>query len=255
MNEWDLRKALVKQGGDLEKAGVNQGTSGNFSARCGASMLITPSGVPYDLLTPDMIAAMPLEHDYGTWSGPLPPSSEWRFHLDIMRARPEVGAVIHTHSVYATTLSLLHMSIPPTHYMIAAFGGPSIRCTDYAPYGTKELSDLALAGLTDRTGVLLGQHGMLVVGRDLEQAAWRAVELETLAKMYYLARAIGTPKLLSDAEVMRIVERFKNYGYRRPDAADGIDTPTASEPLSQGRRKPAVKKPALKKAASRTRSG
>jgi L-fuculose-phosphate aldolase len=220
MNEQDLRAALVKQGRELERAGVNQGTSGNFSVRYGTAMLITPSGIPYDILTPDMIAKMPLGEENGAWSGPCPPSSEWRFHIDILRARPEVGAVIHTHAVYATTLSLLHMPIPATHYMIAAFGGPNVRCTDYAPYGTKELSELVLEGLQDRTGVLLGQHGMVVVGLDLGQAAWRAVELETLAKMYYLARAIGTPKILPDDEIMRTVERFKTYGYRPKTAME-----------------------------------
>jgi L-fuculose-phosphate aldolase len=214
VNEDELRRALVEHSLELERLQINQGMAGNLSARCGDSMLITPTGVPYDRMTAPMIARMPVETDYGAWFGPLPPSSEWRMHLDIMRARPDVGAVIHTHAVYATTLSLLHRPIPAVHYMIAAFGGPSVRCTKYAPFGTKELSDLAVEGLADRHGVLLGQHGMLTTGRDLREALWRAAELETLAKIYVLALGIGRPHILPDDEVMRIVERFKFYGYQ-----------------------------------------
>ncbi len=219
MNEKGLRQALVEKCLELERLNVNQGMAGNLSVRSGQAMLITPTSVPYDKMTGAMIARMPIETDYGAWSGPLAPSSEWRMHLDIMRARPDVGAIIHTHALYATTLSLLHKPIPAVHYMIAAFGGPTIRCTDYAPFGTKELSDLAIEGLADRQGVLLGQHGMLATGRDLDEAMWRAVELETLAKMYVLALGIGHPYVLPDDELRRTVERFKFYGYQLKAAA------------------------------------
>lgn len=219
MDENELRQSLVEKCLELERLGINQGMAGNLSLRRGAYMLITPSGVAYDKMTGAMIARMPIEKDYGAWSGPLAPSSEWRMHLDILRARPDVGAVVHTHAVYATTLSLFQRPIPAIHYMIAAFGGPTVRCTQYAPYGTKELSDLAIEGLADRHGVLLGQHGMLATGRDLNEAMWRAVELETLAKMYVLALGIGRPLVLSDDEVMRTVERFKFYGYQPEKAA------------------------------------
>lgn len=214
MNETQLRSALIENCVALERLGVNQGTAGNLSVRCGKALLITPSGVPYDQLTPELIAKMPINGDYGAWKGPLPPSSEWRFHLDILRAKPEVGAVIHTHALHATTLSLLHKPIPAVHYMIAAFGGPTIRCTKYAPFGTKELSDVVIEGLIDRQGVLLGQHGMIVTGASLGKALWRAVELETLAKMYLLALSVGQPFILPDDEIMRTVEKFKNYGYQ-----------------------------------------
>ncbi|WP_020176417.1 class II aldolase/adducin family protein [Methyloferula stellata] len=216
MKEKDLRESLVTRCRDLEKFGLNQGTAGNLSIRLGDTMLITPSAVPYDQLTPEMIASMPLDGEYGSWTGPLPPSSEWRIHLDILKGRPDVGALIHTHSLYATTLSMLRKPIPAAHYMIAAFGGPTIRCTDYAPFGTKELSDFALAGLEGRMGVLLGSHGMVVLGATLDEAMWRAVELETLAKMFYLAASIGKPAILDDEEIARIVERFKTYGYKPP---------------------------------------
>ncbi|MFZ0559803.1 MAG: class II aldolase/adducin family protein [Methylovirgula sp.] len=214
MNEDALRRALVENCLELERLQINQGTAGNLSARCGEWMLITPTGVPYDKMTAAMIARMPIEIDYGAWFGPRAPSSEWRMHLDILRARHDVGAIIHTHAVYATALSLLHKPIPAVHYMIAAFGAPTVRCTKYAPFGTKELSDLAIDGLANRQGVLLGQHGMLATGRDLREALWRAVELETLAKMYVLALGIGRPHILPDDEIMRTVERFKSYGYR-----------------------------------------
>jgi L-fuculose-phosphate aldolase len=212
MQEHDLRLAIVAHARSLNGLGINQGTSGNLSARCGAAMLITPSGVPYEAIEPEMIALMPLAAEDGAWAGPRRPSSEWRFHRDILRARPDVGAIVHTHAPYATALAMLRRPIPAAHYMIAAFGGPDIRCTDYAPFGTQELSDLAVAGLAERHGVLLGSHGMITTGADLEQALWRAVELEALAKMYHLALALGTPVILPDDEVALLVERFKTYG-------------------------------------------
>lgn len=226
MNEAQLRDILVENCRALERLNVNQGTAGNLSVRCDSSMLITPSGVPYDQLIPAMIAKMPIDGDYGAWSGPLPPSSEWRIHLDILRAKPEIAAVIHTHALHATTLSLLHKPIPAVHYMIAAFGGPTIRCTKYAPFGTQELSEMVLEGLIDRHGVLLGQHGMVVTGRDIGQALWRAVELETLAKMYLLALSVGSPFVLSDDEIMRTVEKFKSYGYH-PEKLAAVAKKTA----------------------------
>jgi L-fuculose-phosphate aldolase len=242
MNEKELRHALVGTCLELERLNINQGMAGNLSARSGQSMLITPSGLPYDKMTGAMIARMPIDSDYGAWSGPLPPSSEWRMHLDIMRARADVGAIIHTHALYATALSLLHRPIPAVHYMIAAFGGPTIRCTKYAPFGTKELSDLAIQGLADRHGVLLGQHGMLVTGRDLDEAMWRAVELETLAKIYVLASGIGRPQILPDEEVLRNVERFKFYGYQPKKLAAALpETGKAPKAKRKGKAKSKAK--------------
>jgi L-fuculose-phosphate aldolase len=219
MTESDLRQALVESCRELERLQINQGTSGNLSVRFDDAMLITPSGIPYDRLRPEMIALMPLASNGGSWRGPQKPSSEWRMHLDILRARPDDGAIVHTHSVYATALAMLREEIPAAHYMIAAFGGSNVRCTAYAPYGTQELSDLVVEGLRDRHGVLLGQHGMVVTGRDLGQAMWRAVELETLAKMYALARSIGRPHILPDEEIALTVERFKSYGYQSETVA------------------------------------
>jgi L-fuculose-phosphate aldolase len=211
MQEIDIRRAIIKHAMAMNALGINQGVSGNVSARCDAAMLITPSGLPYDTLTPDMIASMPLDGG-GAWTGPLKPSSEWRFHLDIMNARPDAGAIVHTHANHCTAFSMLHQGLRATHYMIAAFGGPDVRCTAYAPYGTAELSALAVQGLSDRSAVILGNHGMITIGRDLDEAMWRAVELETLAKQTWLAMSIGAPVVLPDDEVMRTVERFKSYG-------------------------------------------
>jgi L-fuculose-phosphate aldolase len=212
MKEKDLRAAIIAQCRTMSAQGLDQGTSGNISARLDGAILITPSAIPYRDMRPEMLALMPLGGEYGAWSGRYKPSTEWRFHLDIMRARPDIGAIVHSHPTYATALSMLHKPIPAAHYMIAVFGGPSVRCTAYAPYGTKELADLALAGLEGRSGVLLGNHGAIATGASLAEAMWRAGELETLAKMYYLALAAGRPVVLSDDEVMRIVERFKTYG-------------------------------------------
>ncbi len=166
-----------------------------------------------------MVALMPLADETGAFEGPLPPSSEWRFHLDVYRARPDVNAVVHMHSTYATTLATLRRPIPAVHYMIAAFGGPSVPCVGYASYGTPELSRLVVEGLKDRDGVLLANHGAIVVGADMRRALWRAVELEALAQVYYLGSMAGAPVVLPDDEIWRTVERFRSYGPR--DKAQG----------------------------------
>jgi L-fuculose-phosphate aldolase len=212
MQMYELRRAVVAACLEMNRLGLNQGTSGNISVRCGEAMLVTPTATPYDRLSPDMLASMRLDDEAGLFSGPKAPSSEWRFHRDIYRARPDVGAIVHCHATYATVLSMLRLNIPAAHYMIAAFGGAQILCTDYAPYGTAELSALTVEGLGPRHGVLLGSHGMIASGADLESALWRAVELETLAKTYYLARAIGTPVVLGDDEIADLIPRFAGYG-------------------------------------------
>jgi L-fuculose-phosphate aldolase len=196
----------------MNASGLNQGTSGNISARYGGEMLITPSAVPYDAMKPEMIASMPLEGEYGAWSGPLQPSSEWRFHLDVMRARSDVGAIVHTHSTYATVLAIARKPIPACHYMMAAFGGTDIRCAGYARYGTTELSDHALAALEGRNGCLLANHGMIALGANLDKAMWLAVELETIARQYYLSLALGSHVILTDEEIAETARGFSTYG-------------------------------------------
>ncbi|SNB74860.1 L-fuculose 1-phosphate aldolase [Arboricoccus pini] len=211
-NEKTLRQGIIDACRWMNSSGLNQGTSGNISARFENAMLISPSGIPYDQLHPEDIAKLPFKGAYGAYEGPHKPSSEWRFHLDIMLARPEVGAIVHTHSTYATVLAMAHKEIPACHYMIAASGGPNIRCAGYATYGTKELSELALKALDGRTCCLLANHGMIATGADLEKAKWLAVELETIAKQYYMTLTIGGPVILPDAEIAHVIERFKDYG-------------------------------------------
>lgn len=225
--ELDLRRAIIAACRWMNESGLNQGTSGNISARHQDTMLISPSGVPYHQLEPEDVVAMPLAGEYGSYraKGANIPSSEWRFHLDIMKAKPEVGAIVHTHSTYATTLAICGKEIPACHYMIAAAGGPSIRCAPYATYGTKELSEHALKGLEGRTCCLLANHGMIATGADLEKAKWLAVELETIARQYYLSLCIGGPLLLSEAEIEHVKERFKSYGPRPKTEPANQDVP------------------------------
>ena len=214
MDEASLRREVVRAARRMNELGINQGTSGNISIRCGDRMLITPSATPYEEMQPEDLASMPLEGERGAWSGPLPPSTEWRFHLGILRARPEAGAVVHTHAAYCTALSILRREIPAVHYMIAAFGGPTIRCASYAVFGTEELAVAALVALRDRQACLLANHGMIVVGPTLSRAMWLAVELETLAKQYVLSLHAGEPVILTDAEVAQASARFADYGLR-----------------------------------------
>ena len=215
----ELRRGIIEAARRMNAIGLNQGTSGNISARAGNRMLITPTGIPYDDLEPEDICALTLEGEYGAYEGRLAPSSEWRFHLDITKARPDVGAIVHAHSTYATTLAICRKNIPACHYMIAASGGSTIRCADYATYGTKELSDNALRALDGRRSCLLANHGMIATGPDLAKAMWLAVELETIAKQYYLSLTLGGPVLLPDEEIANVIERFKGYGPRHKEPA------------------------------------
>lgn len=212
VDETVLRQAIIDGCLSMEVKGLNQGTAGNISARLGDRLVITPSGIPYHKLKPEMLASMPLEGDYGSFEGPLDPSSEWRFHLDIHKARPDVGAVVHLHSTFATVLAIARKSIPACHYMISAFGGHDIRCSGYAQYGTKALSIEVINALEGRKGCLLGNHGMIAVGSTLERALWRAVELETLAKQYFYVLQIGGPVMLSDAQIDENIRSSANYG-------------------------------------------
>lgn len=214
MSEKEGRATIVAGALELERLGLNHGSAGNLSLREGDAVFVTPSGVPARELAPEMVARMSMAGADGAYDGPLPPSSEWRFHLDTYRARPDVKAIVHMHSTYATTLATLRREIPAVHYMIAAFGGPTVPCVGYASYGTAELSQLVVDGLKERDGVLLANHGAIVTGPDMRKALWRAVELEALAQVYYLGARAGAPVVLPDEEIWRTVERFKNYGPR-----------------------------------------
>jgi len=205
----DPRADLIASARALQPAGLNKGTSGNVSVRDGAGFLITPTGLPYDGLVPDDIPRMALD---GTWTGKRKPSSEWRFHRDLYAARPEVWAVVHAHSPFAVSLACLRRDIPPFHYMIARFGGDTVRCADYAIFGSQALSTAAMRAMDGRKGCLLANHGLLVAGRDLTEAFALAVELEELCEQYWRACQIGAPVLLTVAEMRAVREEFRGYG-------------------------------------------
>ena len=221
-DERKLREAIIAKARGMNASGLNHGTAGNISVRYGGAMLITPSATPYDELEPEMIAAMPLEGEYGAWKGPLKPSVEWRFHLDILRSRADVNSIVHAHSPYATVLAIARKIIPACHYMIAAFGGMDIRCAGYARYGTKELSEQAIAALQGRNGCLLANHGMIAVGASLDKAMWLAIELEQIAKQYYMSLLIGGPVLLNEAEIAETAKGFSTYGLQDKRVQDKL---------------------------------
>jgi len=217
MNESGLRAALAETARQTASVGLNKEASGNASVRMGEGFLITPSGLPNDTLKPDQMVAVGID---GQSSGSLKPSSEWRIHRDIYRARPEVQAVVHAHSPHAVSLACLRRGIPPFHYMVAAAGGKDIRCATYATFGTQALSDAVLAALQARRACLMANHGLVAVGASLDVALSLAVEVEDLCAQFWRASLMGAPVLLSDAEMNEVLERFRHYGQRGTDQPD-----------------------------------
>jgi L-fuculose-phosphate aldolase len=209
MKHKKLRQQVIDTCLEMNRLGINHGKAGNVGARTGDGFLVTPTGLPYDELKPADIVFMRFD---GSHDGDILPSSEWRFHRDILAARPEIGAVVHTHAMFSTTLACLGRGIPSFHYMIALAGGSDIRCAPYATFGSQELSDHALVALEDRLACLLANHGMIALGRDLKHALAIAVEIETLAAQYWRALQIGEPVLLDEAEMAVVLEKFKTYG-------------------------------------------
>jgi len=209
-DETRKRQAIIDACRRMNALGINQGTSGNISVRHGDGLLITPTSVPYESMTPDQIVLMGLD---GSHAKTQKPSSEWRFHLDILRSRSEVDAVVHAHPIYCTILAIMGLEIPPIHYMIAVAGGDNIRCAPYATYGTPELSAHALKALEGRQACLLDHHGMIAVGPSLAKTMWLAVEVETLARQYHGCLQIGTPPLLPADEIERVRQKMADYGH------------------------------------------
>jgi len=209
MDELALRKKIIATALEMNARGLNRGKSGNVSARFDDGFLVTPTGMAYESTQPVDIVAMTQD---GTARGPRSPSSEWRFHRDIYAARREVSAIVRAHSSFATSIACLGRDIPSFHYMIAVAGGKDIRCAAYATFGTQKLSDQALLALEGRTACLLANHGMIAVGASLTAALALAVEVEALAEQYWRALQIGTPNLLSDAEMEIVLEKFRSYG-------------------------------------------
>ncbi|WP_426754874.1 class II aldolase/adducin family protein [Myxococcus sp. Y35] len=204
-----LRELMIATARRMNASSLNQGTSGNLSVRVEGGFLLTPTGMDYDTLVPEDLVFMRLD---GSHEGRRSPSSEWQLHRDILAARPEVGAVLHAHSMFCTTLACLHRDIPAFHYMVSAAGGTDVRCAPYATFGTPELARNVLAALEGRKACLMANHGMVAVGRDLAAAFKLAVEVETLAAMYWRALQVGEPVLLDGAEMARVLEKFKTYG-------------------------------------------
>jgi len=204
-----LRKQLIGACRRMNALGINQGTSGNASIRVRGGLLITPSGMAYDAMKPEHIVRLDFD---GGHDGTREPSSEWRIHADIYRARADASAILHTHANYCTSLACLGRAIPAFHYMVAVAGGHDIRCAPYATFGTQALSDHALKALTGRKACLLANHGMVCLDNDIERCLGLAVEVETLACQYWRALQIGDPTILSRAEMRRVISRFSTYG-------------------------------------------
>jgi L-fuculose-phosphate aldolase len=208
--------AVVAACRELTRRGLTYGTSGNISLRHDTEhFYISPTGMEYDTLEPEDVPLMRLD---GTWFGRRRPSSEWRFHRDILAARRDVGAVVHTHSCYAAALACQGRGIPAFHYMVAVAGGSDIRCAPYATFGTQALSDAALTALEGRCACLLANHGVIALGADLPRALALAGEVENLAAQYCASLAIGEPRVLDGREMSRILEKFRTYGQQ--DAHD-----------------------------------
>lgn len=210
MNDEALRRQIIEAANIMSSSGLSPGKSGNVSARHGAQILITPTGVPYADLTPADIVA--LDGQGRAAAGSLLPSSEWHFHLAIYRARPEIGAVAHSHSLHATALACANREIPAFHYMVAVAGGDSIRCAPYATFGTDALAEYAVMALDGRMGCLLANHGQIALGDTPMKALAMAQEIETLAAQYCTALQIGAPVLLEADEMQRVLMKFKSYG-------------------------------------------
>ena len=207
--ELEKRESIIRHCLMMNALGINQGMSGNISIRHGDGLLLTPTSYAYDRMQPEDIVFLQLD---GAAQGRRTPSSEWRFHCDIMRARPDVQAIVHAHPTYCTVLAIMGRPIPAVHYMIAAAGGPEIRCSPYAIFGSEELSQHAVEALVDRKACLLGHHGMIAVGPTLEKAMWLAVEVETLARQYHGCLQIGDPPLLSEQQIADVAKKMGSYG-------------------------------------------
>ncbi|SMF46438.1 L-fuculose-phosphate aldolase [Tistlia consotensis] len=223
MKQERLRREIVATARRMNALGINQGSSGNIGVRVDGGLLVTPSGVDYEAMKPADIVAMDLAGEWSVETAGLRPSSEWRIHRDILTARDEIGAVVHSHPTYGTALACQGKGIPAFHYMVAIAGGDSIRCSKYKTFGTEELSREALKALRHRKACLLAHHGMIACGADLAEALKIAVEVETLARQFWHVLLLGKPKLLSKTEMNKVLEKFAaGYGYASgPEEAVG----------------------------------
>lgn len=215
-----LREEMVATCRRMNATGINQGTAGNLSVRNPKGFLITPTSLPYDVMQPKDLVQMDFD---GTFEGERRPSSEWRFHRDILASRQDINCVLHCHSVYATTLACHHKAIPAFHYMVGVAGGTTIRCARYATFGTQGLSDAAIEALQGRLACLLGQHGQIALGKTPGAALSLAVEVETLARLYVQALVLGEPPVLDDEEMNRVIQQMTNMSYGHAPDLEGIN--------------------------------
>ncbi len=206
------RASVVAAAREMSRLGLSPGRSGNVSRRWREGMLITPSGMAYDAIVPMDIVFV--DGDGSTPKAHRKPSSEWRFHLAAYKARPDRHAVVHTHSLNATVLACARTAIPAFHYMVAAAGGDQIPCVPYATFGTEELSDNVVQGLRDHDACLMANHGQIAIGETLASALELAAQVELLAEQFYKVLTLGKPHILDSAEMVRVLEKFKNYGQK-----------------------------------------
>jgi L-fuculose-phosphate aldolase len=212
MERTRLSREIIETCLEMTRLGLNQGTAGNISVRYENGMLITPSGIPYERLTENMIVFV---NQDGTFENGKVPSSEWRFHMAVYQTRPDMNAVVHNHAIHCTAVSILNRPIPAIHYMIAAAGGNSIPCAPYATFGTRELSEHVVVALKDRKATLLQHHGLIACEENLEKALWLAHEVEVLARLYISALAVTDPvPVLSEEAIAIVLKKFKTYGLR-----------------------------------------
>nr|WP_282103099.1 class II aldolase/adducin family protein [Leisingera sp. HS039] len=208
-----MRQTVIDACLEMNAMGINQGTSGNISVRAGDMMLITPSGVPYEKMTPKDLVKMPLDGSQSP-DGQLKPSTEWPFHLAILQAKPAVNAVVHAHPVYCSALAMNRQAIPACHYMVAAFGGNDVPVADYALFGSRQLSDNITRSLQNRSACLMANHGAVATGESLPRALWRMGELEALAKGYATSLTIGRPHILTETDMQEVTAAFADYGLK-----------------------------------------
>jgi L-fuculose-phosphate aldolase len=216
MSELALRTELIDACRALNRLGLSKGTSGNISVRYGDGLLISPTGIPYGALRPEEVVRMNWD---GSFSGAVLPSSEWRFHRDVLAARPDLNAIVHTHSTHATTVGILNKSIPAIHYAIADANGDAIPCAPYATFGTQELAAAIVTTLgANLRACLLAHHGVIAAHVSIQRALALAVTIEELAQQYLLCLPLGEPPVLEADEIARVIEKFKTYGQQTPPA-------------------------------------
>nr|VFK18583.1 MAG: L-fuculose 1-phosphate aldolase [Candidatus Kentron sp. LPFa] len=209
INDMTIRQRIIHTCREMNRLGVNQGTSGNIGVRWGDGFLITPSGMDYDSMAPEDIVEMGFD---GHHRGRYAPSGEWRIHRDILRARDDIRVVIHAHSQFCTTLAIHGLSIPAVHYLVVLAGGDDIPCAPYAPPMSEALSHAVLPALAQRRACLMAHHGVLVVGVEPEETLGLLVEVENLAAQYWRALQIGPPPVLNEEQMRKVTEIMKDYG-------------------------------------------